>query len=86
MFINLTPIVQATTAAWETLIYIASECQAWQIEARAPLGTEQGSKSSLFSPWRESLNSGNPKVHGLHVEGGWWSAVKKGFLILKIIF
>lgn len=47
-FINLTPVVQATTAAWETLIYIASDCQAWQIEATAPLGTEQGSKSSFF--------------------------------------
>lgn len=46
---NLTPIVQATTAAWETLIYIASECQTRQTEARAPLGTDQGGKWSFFS-------------------------------------
>ena len=56
MLINLTPIVQATTTAWETLIYIASECQARQIEARAPLGTEQGGKWSFSPPWMCSLN------------------------------
>lgn len=61
MLINLTPILQATTAAWETRIYIASECQAQQVEARAPLGMEQGGKWSFFPLWMCSLNSWVPR-------------------------
>lgn len=50
MLVNLTPIVQATTAAWETLIYIATECQARQIEAQGTTWHRTGKKKVLFLP------------------------------------